>query len=349
MVFPLHVAHTIGKGIIDPKIIDDAVLLGALGGAIAWNLITWWYGLPSSSSHALVGGLLGAGISKGGFAVVQQSGVLKTAIFIVVSPVLGMILGGGMMVLVAWVFRRKRPGAHRPLVPAAAAGVGGAVQPGPRRERRAEDDGDHPGDADRQGVRSGAHAELPLWVILSCQAAMGLGTLTGGWRIVRTMGMRLTKLKPFGGFCAETGAAGMLFLASALGVPVSTTHTITGGIVGVGWVNKPARRALGRRAADRLGLALHHPVGRDHRGRALLRPARAGGLARSVHGSGADHAERGGRWRDCRRALLALLDAVDGEAELALGERLEEIALAARGPQLELGIAVGVDADLDGA
>ena len=109
-VFPLHVAHTIGKGIIDPKIITDGVLLSALGGAIAWNLITWWYGLPSSSSHALVGGLLGAGISKGGFAVVQQSGVLKTAIFIVVSPVLGMVLGGGMMVLVAWVFRRKQPG-----------------------------------------------------------------------------------------------------------------------------------------------------------------------------------------------------------------------------------------------
>src|SRR5579871_5703558 len=120
VVFPLHVAHTIGKGIIDPNIITDAVLLGALGGAIAWNLITWWYGLPSSSSHALVGGLLGAGISKGGFGVVQQSGVLKTAIFIVVSPVLGLVLGGGMMVLVAWLFRRS-PGAHRPLVPAASA------------------------------------------------------------------------------------------------------------------------------------------------------------------------------------------------------------------------------------
>ncbi|HTB57248.1 MAG TPA: inorganic phosphate transporter [Polyangia bacterium] len=238
-VFPLHVAHTIGKGIIDPKIITDAVLLGALGGAIAWNLITWWYGLPSSSSHALVGGLLGAGISKGGFAVVQQSGVLKTAIFIVVSPVLGMVLGGGMMVLVAWVFRRKQPGRidrwfrRLQLVSSALFSLGHGAN-----------------DAQKtMGIimamliakgKIGPHAELPLWVILSCQSAMGLGTLTGGWRIVRTMGMRLTKLKPSGGFCAETGAALTLFMASALGVPVSTTHTITGGIVGVGWVNKPA-------------------------------------------------------------------------------------------------------------
>jgi inorganic phosphate transporter, PiT family len=239
VVFPLHVAHTIGKGIIDPRIIDDAVLLSALGGAITWNLITWWYGLPSSSSHALVGGLLGAGISKGGFAIVQQSGVAKTALFIVVSPVLGMILGGGMMVLVAWVFRRKQPGRidrwfrRLQLVSSAMFSLGHGAN-----------------DAQKtMGIilamliakgKLGAHAELPLWVIVSCQAAMGLGTLTGGWRIVRTMGMRLTKLKPSGGFCAETGAAGMLFLASALGIPVSTTHTITGGIVGVGWVNNPA-------------------------------------------------------------------------------------------------------------
>jgi PiT family inorganic phosphate transporter len=239
VVFPLHVAHTIGKGIIDPHIIDDAVLLSALGGAITWNLITWWYGLPSSSSHALVGGLLGAGISIGGFAVVQRAGVAKTALFIVVSPVLGMILGGGMMVLIAWLFRRKQPGRidrwfrRLQLVSSAMFSLGHGAN-----------------DAQKtMGIimamliakgRIGSHAELPIWVILSCQVAMGLGTLTGGWRIVRTMGMRLTKLKPPGGFCAETGAAGMLFLASALGIPVSTTHTITGGIVGVGWVNNPA-------------------------------------------------------------------------------------------------------------
>jgi PiT family inorganic phosphate transporter len=238
VIFPLHVAHTVGKGIIDPKIVDDAVLVGALGGAIAWNLITWWYGLPSSSSHALVGGLLGAGISKGGLAVVQTSGVLKIAIFIVVSPVLGMLLGGVMMVLVAWVFRRSHPGRidrwfrRLQFLSAAMFSLGHGAN-----------------DAQKtMGIilalliakgYVGANAEVPLWVILASQTAMGLGTLSGGWRIVKTMGMRLTKLKPFGGFCAETGAASMLFLASALGVPVSTTHTITGGIVGVGFVNNP--------------------------------------------------------------------------------------------------------------
>jgi PiT family inorganic phosphate transporter len=238
VVFPLHVAHTIGKGIIDPAIVNDRVLLSALGGAIVWNLITWFYGLPSSSSHALVGGLVGAGLCKGGTAVIQTAGVTKTAIFIVVSPVLGMLLGAAMMVLVAWAFRRAQPGRidrwfrRLQLVSSALFSLGHGAN-----------------DAQKtMGIimamliakgKLGAHAEVPLWVILSCQLAMGLGTLSGGWRIVKTMGMRLTKLKPVGGFCAETGAAGMLFLASALGVPVSTTHTITGGIVGVGWVNNP--------------------------------------------------------------------------------------------------------------
>jgi len=239
VIFPLHVAHTIGKGIIDPNIIDDAVLLGALGGAIAWNLITWWYGLPSSSSHALVGGLLGAGISKGGFHIVQQSGVIKTAVFIVVSPVLGMVLGGGMMVLVSWLFRRKNPGRldrwfrRLQLLSSALFSLGHGAN-----------------DAQKtMGIimamliakgHLGPKSDVPIWVILSCQLAMGLGTLSGGWRIVKTMGMRLTKLKPFGGFSAETGAAAMLFIASGLGVPVSTTHTITGGIVGVGYVTRPS-------------------------------------------------------------------------------------------------------------
>jgi inorganic phosphate transporter, PiT family len=238
VIFPLHVAHTVGKGIIDPKIIDDAVLVGALGGAIVWNLITWWYGLPSSSSHALVGGLIGAGVSKGGLAVVQTAGVTKVAIFILVSPVLGMLLGGSMMVLVAWIFRRSTPGRidrwfrRLQLVSAAMFSLGHGAN-----------------DAQKtMGIilalliakgYLGPKSEVPLWVILASQTAMGLGTFSGGWRIVKTMGMRLTKLKPFGGFCAETGAAGMLFIASALGVPVSTTHTITGGIVGVGLVNNP--------------------------------------------------------------------------------------------------------------
>ena len=238
VVFPLHVAHTIGKGIIDPKIVDDAVLFGALGGAIAWNLITWFYGLPSSSSHALVGGLIGAGFCKGGSAVIQ-SGVAKTALFIVISPVLGMLLGGSLMVLMSWLLRRGQPGRidrwfrRLQFVSSALFSLGHGAN-----------------DAQKtMGIimamliakgQLGPKADVPLWVILSCQLAMGLGTLSGGWRIVKTMGMRLTKLKPIGGFCAETGAAGMLLLASALGVPVSTTHTLTGGIVGVGWVTRPS-------------------------------------------------------------------------------------------------------------
>jgi len=239
VIFPLHIAHTVGKGIIDPKIVDDAVLVGALGGAIVWNLITWWYGLPSSSSHALVGGLLGAGISKGGLAVVQTAGVTKVAIFIIVSPVLGMVLGGSMMVLVAWVLRRSTPGRidrwfrRLQLVSAAAFSLG----------HGANDAQKTMGIILALLIAKGyvaTSSEVPIWVILASQTAMGLGTFSGGWRIVKTMGMRLTKLKPVGGFCAETGAASMLFIASALGVPVSTTHTITGGIVGVGIVNNPA-------------------------------------------------------------------------------------------------------------
>jgi inorganic phosphate transporter, PiT family len=238
VVFPLHVAHTIGKGIIDPKIIDDAVLFGALGGAIAWNLITWFYGLPSSSSHALVGGLIGAGFCKGGSSVIE-SGVAKTALFIVISPVLGMLLGALLMIAMSWLLRRKQPGRidrwfrRLQFISSALFSLGHGAN-----------------DAQKtMGIimamliakgQLGPNADVPLWVVLSCQLAMGLGTLSGGWRIVRTMGMRLTKLKPIGGFCAETGAASMLFLASALGVPVSTTHTITGGIVGVGWVNRPS-------------------------------------------------------------------------------------------------------------
>jgi PiT family inorganic phosphate transporter len=236
VVFPLHVAHTVGKGIIDPRIVDDAVLVGALGGAIVWNLITWWWGLPSSSSHALVGGLIGAGISKGGLSVVQTSGVTKVAIFIVVSPLLGMLLGSLMMIIVAWAFRRAHPGRvdrwfrRLQLLSAALFSLG----------HGANDAQKTMGIILALLIAKGyvaENGEVPLWVILASQTAMGLGTFSGGWRIVKTMGMRLTKLKPFGGFCAETGAATMLFVASHLGVPVSTTHTITGGIVGVGWVS----------------------------------------------------------------------------------------------------------------
>jgi PiT family inorganic phosphate transporter len=239
VVFDLHVARTIGKGIISPTVVDDAVLISALAGAIIWNLITWWYGLPSSSSHALMGGLIGAGVAKGGFKVVGIPAVTKTAIFIVVSPVIGMVLAGTMMVGLSWLLRRRTPGKidrwfrRLQLVSAALFSLG------------------H-GSNDAQKTMGIIYvlliskgfltidAAIPLWVVVLCQLAMGLGTLSGGWRIVKTMGMKLTKLKPIGGFCAETGAALMLFLAGHFGIPVSTTHTITGGIVGVGWVNNPA-------------------------------------------------------------------------------------------------------------
>jgi PiT family inorganic phosphate transporter len=237
-VFDLHVARTIGKGIISPSVVDDAVIVAALGGAIIWNLITWWYGLPSSSSHALMGGLIGAGVAKGGFHVIGVPAVTKTAIFIVVSPVVGMVVASSLMIATAWLLRRYSPGRvdrwfrRLQLVSAALFSLG------------------HGGN-DAQKTMGiiyvlliskgylAVDASIPLWVVLLCQLAMGLGTLSGGWRIVQTMGMKLTKLKPVGGFCAESGAAIMLFIAGHLGIPVSTTHTITGGIVGVGWVNNP--------------------------------------------------------------------------------------------------------------
>jgi PiT family inorganic phosphate transporter len=237
VIFPLHVAHTIGRGIIDPSIVDNTLIVSALAGAIGWDLITWWWGLPSSSSHALVGGLVGAGVVKAGFHVVVLKGVLPIALFIVLSPALGMLLAGGVMAAVAWVFRHTklqkvdRWFRHLQFGSAALLSLG------------------HGGnDAQKtMGIITvllvanhllPKEAEVPLWVVLACHAAMGLGTLAGGWRIVRTMGMRLTNLRPVHGFCAETGGAVSLFLATALGIPVSTTHVITGGIVGVGIVTR---------------------------------------------------------------------------------------------------------------
>ncbi|HQN50134.1 MAG TPA: inorganic phosphate transporter [Phenylobacterium sp.] len=247
LFFGLHVANTVGKGIIDPGIIDDAVIFGALGGAIAWNVITWLAGIPSSSSHALIGGLLGAGIAKaGGLSPVLWEGVRKTVAGIVVSPAVGFTLAILLAVIVAWLFMRATPafgdGVFRKLqfVSASLYSLG------------------HGGnDAQKtMGVITVllfAHGELqgdfhvPLWVVLSCQAAMALGTLMGGWRIVHTMGSKITRLTPQQGFCAETGGAITLFLATHLGVPVSTTHTITGAIVGVG--------AARRTSAVRWGVA----------------------------------------------------------------------------------------------
>ncbi len=237
-IFKLSVAATVGKGIADPSVIDTHVVFGALMGAITWNLITWYYGIPSSSSHALIGGIVGAVIAKAGAGALIATGVLRTVAFIFVSPLLGFLLGSLMMVLVAWVFRRARPlrvdGWFRrlQLVSAGAYSLG------------------HGGnDAQKTigiiwmlliatGYAASADKSPPTWVIICCYLAIGMGTMFGGWRIVRTMGQKITKLKPVGGFCAETGGAMTLFLATALGIPVSTTHTITGAIVGVGSVQR---------------------------------------------------------------------------------------------------------------
>ena len=234
LVFELKVAATIGKGSIDPGIVDHHVIFGALIGAIAWNVITWFYGIPSSSSHALIGGLVGAAIAKAGTKGLIMSGIGKTVLFIFVSPLLGFLLGSLLMVAVAWLFRRSSPlrvdnwFRRLQLVSAGLYSLG------------------HGGnDAQKtigliwmlliaSGYASAGEHAPPTWVIVVCYLAIGMGTMFGGWRIVRTMGQKITKLKPVGGFCAETGGAITLFLATALGVPVSTTHTITGAIVGVG-------------------------------------------------------------------------------------------------------------------
>ena len=233
-VFHLSVAATVGKGIVQPGVVDTHVVFGALIGAIVWNLITWYYGIPSSSSHALIGGIAGAVMAKAGPDALVMSGILKVAAFIVISPVLGFVLGSLMMVLVAWIFRRARPlkvdrwFRRLQLVSAGAYSLG------------------HGGNDAQKTIGivwmlliatgySAAGAEAPpTWVIVSCYLAIGLGTMFGGWRIVKTMGQKITKLKPVGGFCAETGGALTLFIATFLGVPVSTTHTITGAIMGVG-------------------------------------------------------------------------------------------------------------------
>jgi PiT family inorganic phosphate transporter len=237
LVFGLHVADTIGSGIVDPVLADNYVILGALVGAIAWNILTWYYGIPSSSSHALIGGLVGAAVAKGGVDAVIASGFLKVVVAIVLSPLLGFVLATILMIAVAWICRRSTP--HRI----------------DRRFRRLQfisaslySLGHGGNDAQKtMGIiamllftsgMSGPHFHVPLWVVLACQAAMAMGTLFGGWRIVRTMGMKITRLKPVGGFCAEIGGAITLFMATEFGVPVSTTHTITGAIVGVGSVQK---------------------------------------------------------------------------------------------------------------
>jgi inorganic phosphate transporter, PiT family len=237
-VFELKVAATIGKGIVMPNVVDNHVVFGALIGAIFWNIVTWWYGIPSSSSHALIGGIVGAVIAKAGAGALIAAGVWRTVVFILVSPVLGFLLASVLMVLVAHLFRRTSPlhvdnwFRRLQLVSAGLYSLG------------------HGGNDAQKTIgiiwllligagHVSADAKFPPnWVIWSCYIAIGLGTMFGGWRIVKTMGQRITKLKPVGGFCAETGGAITLFLATGLGIPVSTTHTITGAIVGVGSVRR---------------------------------------------------------------------------------------------------------------
>ncbi|APA84979.1 inorganic phosphate transporter [Paraburkholderia sprentiae WSM5005] len=237
-VFHLKVATTVGKGTIDPDIVDHYVIFGALVGAIAWNVITWVYGIPSSSSHALIGGLVGAALAKSGWGSLNWDGLMKTVAFIFISPLLGFVLGSFFMLLVSWLYFRTPPSKvdrrfrRLQLISAGLYSLG------------------HGGnDAQKTigiiwmlliatGFASMKADAPPLWVIGGCYLSMGLGTLFGGWRIVRTMGQKITKLKPVGGFCAESGGAITLFTASALGIPVSTTHTITGAIVGVGATQK---------------------------------------------------------------------------------------------------------------
>ena len=231
-VLGTEVAKMVGKGIVLPEAVNNHVLLAALTGAIFWNLFTWWLGLPTSSSHALIGGLVGAGVSYGGWNAIVVPGLTKTAMFIVIAPVVGLTLGFTNMVLVSWLFRRAHPGRvdhlfrKLQLVSAALYSLG------------------HGGNDAQKTMGIIAlllfttgridHFYVPQWVVVVCGIAIGLGTLAGGWRIVHTLGSRVTKLRPVGGFCAETAGAISLFGATHLGIPVSTTHTITGAIVGVG-------------------------------------------------------------------------------------------------------------------
>jgi PiT family inorganic phosphate transporter len=247
LVFQLSVAATIGKGLAQPGVVDVNVVFGALVGAISWNFITWYYGIPSSSSHALIGGIVGAVISKAGASALVLSSIVKTVVFIFVSPLMGFLLGSLMLIAVSWFFRRSTPSRidrwfrRLQLVSAGAYSLG------------------HGGnDAQKTigivwmlliatGYTAVGDKAPPNWVVLTCYSAIAMGTLFGGWRIVKTMGQRLTKLKPVHGFCAETGGAITLFTAAILGIPVSTTHTITGAIVGVG--------ATQRASAVRWGVA----------------------------------------------------------------------------------------------
>jgi PiT family inorganic phosphate transporter len=236
-VFHLSVARTVGRGIIDQGIVDHYVVFGALIGAICWNIITWYYGIPSSSSHALIGGLVGAAVAKAGTWGLLPAGILKTVAFIFISPLLGFLLGSALLLTISWIFVRSTPSRVDRLFRRLQLFSSSLYSLG------------HGGNDAQKTIGiiwllliaanvQGAKENVPTWVIIACYVTIALGTMFGGWRIVRTMGQRITKLKPVHGFCAETGGAITLFLASFLGIPVSTTHTITGAIVGVGSTRK---------------------------------------------------------------------------------------------------------------
>lgn len=267
-IFHTGVAKTVGSGIVDISIVDANLVFGALMGACIWNLLTWWWGLPSSSSHALIGGLIGAALVKGGLNVLVYKGIMKTVIFIVIAPVLGMVLSMGMAFIVFSIFRHSNPFKvdhlfrKGQLISAAAYSLGhggndaqktmgiimmllfgGLVSPeavAPVRNFLLTD-------SEMMRLAAGEAFFVPTIVILLCYTAIALGTMSGGWRIVKTMGQKVTHLKPVDGFCAESGAAISIFISSLLGVPVSTTHVITGGIVGIG--------AFKRASAVRWGVA----------------------------------------------------------------------------------------------
>ena len=244
--FGVHVATTVGKGVVHSDVVDQWVILAGLIGAIAWDLVTWWWGLPTSSSHALIGGFAGAAVVKAGFGSLVASGLVKIGVFMVLAPLIGFVVGFLMMLLTFWVFRNATPGRvdrifrRGQLLSAAAYSLGHGTN-----------------DAQKtMGIIAvllfstghlGSEFYVPFWVIMAAHAALALGTMMGGWRIVKTMGMRITKLRPVGGFCAETGGAVTLNGTAIAGIPVSTTHTISGAIMGVG--------SLQRFSAVRWGVA----------------------------------------------------------------------------------------------
>jgi len=237
LLFGVHVARTVGVGLIATDAIDAHVIFGALMGAISWNLITWWAGIPSSSSHALIGGLVGAGVTKAGLASIVWPGLLTTGVFIVLSPLLGFFLALFLVLAVSWAFVRANPRTVESTFKWLQFIAASAISLGHGGNDAQKTMGIIAVLLFSQGLL-GADFYVPFWVVITCQAAMGLGTLIGGWRIVNTVGSKITRLTPVQGCCASAAGAIMLFAATYLGIPVSTTHTVTGSVIGVGAARK---------------------------------------------------------------------------------------------------------------